>query len=65
MAENKIKEVAVTEEEYNEYLELKEKATTKPVVVEDDGLHCPSCKLRLETRLFDSVYCHYCGQRLE
>lgn len=60
-----IKAVAVTEEEYNEYLELKEKATPKPVVLEDDGFCCPSCKLRLETRLFDSIFCHYCGQRLE
>lgn len=48
-----------------EYKVLKEKATPKPVVLEDDGFYCPSCKLRLETKLFDSVYCHYCGQRLE
>ncbi len=47
------------------YKELIERTTPKPVVLEDDGLYCPSCKLRLETRLFDSAYCHYCGQRLE
>ncbi len=47
------------------YKELVDKATPKPVVLKDDGFCCPICKLRLETRLFDSVYCHYCGQRLE
>jgi hypothetical protein len=30
--ENKMKEVAITEEEYNEYLELKEKVTLRKLL---------------------------------
>lgn len=36
----------------------------KPIILDVDGFHCPSCGLRLETKAFDSIYCHYCGQRL-
>lgn len=36
----------------------------KPAILDVDGFHCPSCGLRLETKAFDSIYCHYCGQRL-
>lgn len=30
----------------------------------DDGFHCPYCDMRLETRVFDSIRCHYCGTML-
>lgn len=73
-----IKAVAVTEEEYSEYLELKERATPKKVekatrkdYMESGYTHCcPSCgnmvgTITKELRIDYDGYCCSCGQALD
>lgn len=72
----KIKTVEITEEEYNEYLELKERATPKKLYYEGDGYWdgqlvydtaiCPCCGRYFEVDCDEhSKYCPSCGQALD
>jgi len=70
MSEIKIKTVAITEEEYNEYLELKEKATPKKAIKDEiqdiryiTKYTCPKCGGKITGRVSD--YCYHCGQALD
>ena len=76
-----IKAVAVTEEEWEEYLELKEKATLKKVIKLKKSQYgythqCPSCKqlvgtivynvnIKTITEIEHDSYCCSCGQALD
>lgn len=66
----KIKAVAITEEEYSEYLELKEKATPKkPIKDEVQDIRyvtkyiCPNCGGKFTGIV--SKCCYHCGQALD
>lgn len=39
--------------------------TVRYPVLKEDGFHCPLCDMRLETKMIDSIRCHYCGTLLK
>ena len=63
----KIKTVAVTEEEYEEYLELRERATPMRVTdIHVDEFYCPNCGSEIPHDYDCQLpnFCKECGQRL-
>ena len=59
----KIKTVVITEEEYDEYLELKKRATPKkPNKRYYDNYYCPKCHKQV---FMSWKECKHCNQKLD
>lgn len=62
---NKILGVVISEEEYNEYLQLKQKNIPMKKTHYAWNKHCPACGYVVDSNVPKQNYCDRCGQKLK
>lgn len=56
--------ILLSEEEYEEYLQLKQKNTPKRKSLFENHKFCPICAYMVDNAIPPQNYCDRCGQRL-